>query len=234
MLNAKNAATAQLSANLNKEGRQALFSPLEDFGAILTADEWADFGLFPPAEKLAINTNVTSTDIKAQDPYGGPDIILKTDVTDVTASYDNIPVLTPDTTIRALHVGSVPVALAGALAGASISPFAPGMSIQGRLIVIRRHRATAGESDPLYKVYWHPRVGLQNNGEGDNQNQETLQFKAAIQGFLDQAKLPAELQGVKTQVGSMGSIFTIPASKLDALLDVLKDAAKLDAVAPTP
>ncbi|WP_155300958.1 hypothetical protein [Deinococcus kurensis] len=231
MITAINAATAKLADNLTREGRQVLISPLDDFGTILTADEWADMGLFPPAEKLAITTNVTSTDIKAQDPNGGPDLLLRTDVTDVTASYDNIPVLTPDDVIRALHVGSIPTALAGPLAGGTISPFAPGASIQARMIVIRRHQ---GGSDPLYKVYWHPRIGLQNNGEGDNQNQETLQFKAAIQAFTEQANLPAELQAYVTQVGSMGSIFTIPSSKLSALLDVLEDAAKKGATAPTP
>lgn len=229
-LTAKNASTSQLSDNLTREGRQVLFSPLDPFGDLLTVNDWADMGLFPPAEKLAINTNITSTDIKAQDPNGGPDLLLRTDVTDVTASYDNIPVLTPDNTIRALHVGSIPMATTGALAGGSISPFAPGASITGRMIVIRRHTQASG--DPLYKVYWHPRVGLQNNGEGDNQNQETLQFKAAIQGFTEQANLPAALQPYKTYVGSMGAIFTIPASKLDALLDILKDAAKKGAAAP--
>lgn len=234
MLTAKNSSTAQLAANLSREGRQVLFSPLSDFGDLLTADEWADFGLFPPQEKIAINSNVSSTDIKAQDPNGGPDITLATDVTEVSASYDSIPAFTPDNLIRSLHIGSVPKNLTGALAGATISPFAPGMSIAGRLIVIRRHLATAAEPDPTFKVYWHPRVGLQNAGEGDNQNRETLIFKAAIQAFLDQTKLPAALQDVKKEVGTMGAIFTVPASLLDELLDVLKDAGKLNAVAPTP
>lgn len=230
MLEAKNRLTAQLAANLTREGRQVFFSPLENFGALLTPDDWADLGLFPPAEKLAVNTNVQSQDIKAQDPFAGPDILLRTDVTDVTASYDNIPVLTPDETVRALHVGSVPVVMAGTVAGATISPFTPGASVQGRMIVVRRHLASAADADPLFKVYWHPRVGLQNNGEGDSQTVETLQFKAAIQAFLDQANLPAELQAYQPQVSSLGAIFTIKASQLSDLLDILKGAAKLGAV----
>ncbi|MFC6660095.1 hypothetical protein [Deinococcus multiflagellatus] len=181
MLVTKNTATARLSANLTKEGRQALFSPLEDFGTVLTADEWADLGLFPPAEKLAITTNISSTDIKAQDPEGGPDLTLATDVTDVTATYDNIPILTPDALVRALHVGSMPTAMAGALAGATISPFAPGASIMGRFILIRRHK---GAGDPIFKVYWHPRFALQNNGEGDSQGKDTLQFRGPCARLL--------------------------------------------------
>ena len=232
MLIAKNAGTAQLASNLSREGRQAFFSPLQGFGTLLTPDDWVDFGLFPPAEKITPTSNVSSSPITAQDPFGGPPILLATDVTEVTASYDNLPVLTPDNIIRALHAGSVPVNMTGALAGATVSPFAPGMSVLGRFIVVRRHQASAAEADPNYKVYWHPRVGLQSNGEGDNQNRETLQFKVPIQAFLDQAKLPVELQDVKQQISSMGSIFTVPASKLDALLDVLKGAGKLDATAP--
>lgn len=227
----KNANDAQSADNLTREGRQVLFSPLDAFGNLLTASEWADLGLFPPAEKLSITTNVTSTDIKAQDPNGGPDLLLRTDVTDVTASYDNIPVITPSTLVRALHVGSTPMATTGALAGGTISPFSPGASIVGRMVVIRRH---VGGSDPLYKVYWHPRVGLQNNGEGESQGVETLQFKAAIQAFTAQANLPTELQPYVSQIGSMGAIFTIPASKLEALKDILLNAAEKGEAAPTP
>lgn len=217
---AKNSTTARQAANLTREGRQVLLSPLEAFGTILAATEWADLGLFPPAEKVAINTNVTRESIKAQDPNGGPDLLLVEDTTEVTATYDNIPVLTPDETVRALHVGSVPVAMTDALAGGTISPFAPGASIPARMIVIRRHQ---GGADPLYKVYWHPRVAIQNNGEGDNQNRETLQFRVPVQSYL--GDLSVALDAYSAQVGPMGAIFTIPASKLDALLDILKGEA---------
>lgn len=217
---AKNSTTARQAANLTREGRQVLLSPLEAFGTILAATEWADLGLFPPAEKVAINTNVTRESIKAQDPNGGPDLLLVEDTTEVTATYDNIPVLTPDETVRALHVGSVPVALTDTLAGGTISPFAPGASIPARMIVIRRHQ---GGPDPLYKVYWHPRVAIQNNGEGDNQNRETLQFRVPVQSYL--GDLSPALDAYSAQVGPMGAIFTIPASKLDALLDILKGEA---------
>ncbi|MFK7601887.1 hypothetical protein ACI3L1_06710 [Deinococcus sp. SM5_A1] len=218
---AVNSTTARLAANLTREGRQVLISPLEAFGTILLATDWADLGLFPPAEKVAINTNVTRESIKAQDPSGGPDLLLVEDTTEVTATYDNIPVLTPDETVRALHVGSVPVALTDpALTGGTISPFAPGASIPARMIVIRRHQ---GGADPLYKVYWHPRVAIQNNGEGDNQNRETLQFRVPVQSYL--GTLSAALAPYSAQVGPMGAIFTILASQLDALLDILKAEA---------
>lgn len=214
-----NNATSRLATNLTREGRTVLVSPLEDFGTIL-ADTWINLGLFPPQEKIALTTNTNTTDIKAQNPDGGPDDLLAQDVSDATAVYDSIPVLTPDETVRALHVGSPAAAMTGALAGGSISPFAIGAAINCRMIVIRKH---LGGADPLQKVYWHPRVSLQNNGEGDNQNRETLQFRAPVLAW--NGVFLTDLSAYESQKGTLGAIFTIPNSKLTALLDALNDEA---------
>lgn len=214
-----NNATSRLATNLSREGRTVLFSPLDNFGTIL-ADTWINLGLFPPQEKIALTTNTNTTDIKAQNPDGGPDDLLAQDVGDATAVYDSIPVLTPDETVRALHVGSPAAPLTGALAGGTISPFTIGAAINGRMIVIRKHQ---GGGDPLQKVYWHPRVSLQNNGNGDNQNRETLQFRAPVLAWS--GTFAADLSAYEAQRSSLGAIFTIPNSKLQALLDALDDEA---------
>lgn len=216
----KNSSTARQSKNLSREGRQVFVSPLVDVGDIDVAD-WVDLGLFPPGEKVSPTNNVTREPIKAQDPAGGPDLLLVEDVTDVTAVYDNIPVLTPDEYVRRLHLGSTPVAMTeAALAGTTISPFDPGASIPARMILVRRHKASG---DPIYKVYWHPRVALQNNGEGDNQNKETVQFRVPVQSFT--GTLSAALDDYAPSISPLGAIFSVPASKLDALLDILKAEA---------
>lgn len=215
-----NTSTATLATNLSREGRTVLFSPLEAFGPI-AANAWVNLGLFPPQEKIALTTNTNTEDVRAQDPEGGPDLLLAQDVTEATAVYDNLPVLTPDDTVRALHTGSPASPLTGALAGGTISPFTIGAQINGRLIVVRKH--LSGGADRLQKVYWHPRVSLQNNGEGDSQNRETLQFRAPIIGWT--GNFQTDLSEYNAQKSAMGAIFTIPNSKLQALLDALADEA---------
>lgn len=215
----KNSTTARLSKNLSREGRQVFVSPLSAVGDIAVTD-WVDLGLFPPGEKVSPTNNVTREPIRAQDPAGGPDLLLVEDVTDVTAVYDNIPILTPDEYVRRLHLGSAPTAMTGDLTGATISPFDPGASILARMILVRRHKASG---DPVYKVYWHPRVALQNNGEGDNQNKETVQFRVPVQSFI--GELSDALDAYAPSISPLGAIFSVPASKLDALLDILKAEA---------
>ncbi|WP_019585222.1 hypothetical protein [Deinococcus apachensis] len=217
MLNVINTATAILAANLVREGRQVLFSPTEAFGT-LPAGDFADMGLFPPDAKIAPSAAVDRSDIQAQNRLGGPPVTVATDVTRITVTYD-IPVLTPDETVRALHNGAPPTTIAaGPLAGSTVSPYAPGGSITGRLIVVSRR-----EGSDLVKVAWHPRAFLQSNGTGDNQNRETAQFTATVQAF--DYTPGAELAAYNAQITLYGALFTVPSAKLQALLDILAGEA---------
>lgn len=217
MLNVTNASTATLTANLTREGRQVLFSPLAAFGDV-TAGAFVDFGLFAPDAKIAPNAAVEKSDIQVQNRSGGPAVTVGTDVTKVTVTYE-IAVLTPDDTVRALHQGAPPTAItSGPLAGATISPYAPGGSVEGRLIVVNRR-----EGSDLVRVAWHPRALLQNNGYGDAQNRETAQFTVTVQGY--DYTPGTELATYDAQITLYGAIFTVPEAKLQALLDVLASEA---------
>lgn len=217
--NVINAATAKLAANATKSGRQVIVIPRENFGDLIDAGEAINLGLLPPDAKIDITTDIQRTTVYAQNPEGGPDLLLEEDVTQVSAIYEDISILTPDDLVRSLHVGAVPSALAGDLEGGTISPFAPGASISASLIVVRQH--PGANADRLFKVYWHPRVGLQSAGEGDSQGKETLKFRAPIQAFDTALVVNPALQAYKPKIGSMGAIFTIPASKLDTLVNLL-------------
>lgn len=217
-----NAATARSAQNLTVEGREVMWRLKSAFGT-LPAGTWIVAGLFPPDAKISVTTDVTRTEVLAQNPEGGAPIQLTEDVTGVSAVYDSIPVLTPDETVRMLHAGAVPVPLTGALEGGTISPFEVGASIPVTQVVIRRHKGAA--ADRLFKVYVHFTVGLQANGEGDSQGKETLDFRAPVQAF-DKNLLEADsaLAAFKPQIGDLGAVFTIPANKLQALLDAIDDA----------
>lgn len=217
MLNVANSTTATLSANLTREGRQVLFSPIQAFGTI-PAGAFVDLGLFPPDAKIAPNASVDRADIQAQNREGGPPVVIASDVTKITVTYD-LPVLTPDDTVRALHNGTPPTTIAdGPLAGATISPYSPGGSVTGRLIVVSRR-----EGSDLVRVAWHPRAFLQSNGAGDNQNRETLQFTATVQAF--DYTPGTELAAYDAQITQYGAVFTVPRASLQTLLDILASEA---------
>lgn len=217
MLNVTNANTALLAANLVREGRQVLFSPTETFGTI-PAGDFADMGLFPPDAKVAPNAAVDRSDIQAQNRLGGPPITVATDVTKITVTYDLV-ILTPDETVRALHNGAPPTSITtGPLAGSTISPYSPGGSITGRLIVVSRR-----EGSDLVKVAWHPRAFLQSNGTGDNQNRETSNFTVTVQAY--DYTPGQDLVAFNAQITLYGAIFTVPSAKLQALLDILAEEA---------
>lgn len=215
-----NNGTSNLTTNLSREGRTVLFSPLEAFGS-LAAGSWVNLGIFPPGEKVAPTLNTTREQVRGQDPEGGPDLLLAEDVTEATAVYENIPILTPDDTVRGLHVGSPATPMGGGFAGATISPFTIGAGVDGRMIVIRKRQG--GGETRRQKVYWHPRVTLQNNGEGDAENRETVQFRAPVVGYT--GTFNSDLVAYNAAKSPLGAIFTIPHNQLQALLDALADEA---------
>ncbi|WP_027459265.1 hypothetical protein [Deinococcus murrayi] len=217
MLNVTNSNTATLSANLTREGRQVLFSPLEDFGPV-DAGSFLDLGLFPPDARIAPTSNVERSDIQAQNREGGPPIVLASDVTSISVTYD-LPVLTPDDTVRDLHNGTPSATISsGPLAGTTVSPFSPGASVLGRLIVVSKR-----EGSDRVRVAWHPRAFLQSNGTGDNQNRETLQFTATVQAF--DYTPGTDLAAYDAQITQYGAVFTVPRAKLADLLDILAEEA---------
>lgn len=225
MLTVANSNTATLSANLTREGRQALFSPVAAFGTI-PAGNFVDLGLFPPDAKIAPNASIDRSDIQAQNREGGPPVVIASDVTKISVTYD-IPVLTPDDTVRDLHNGTPAATIAsGPLAGTTISPYTPGASILGRLVIVSKR-----ESSDKVRVAWHPRAFLQSNGTGDNQNRETLQFTATVQAF--DYTPGAELAAYDAQITQYGAVFTVPRAKLQALLDILAEEA-LPLAPPAP
>jgi hypothetical protein len=216
-----NQTTARAAENAVKEGRQVLIVLREAFGTI-PAGSVIDLGLFPTDEKIAVTTDIQRTSVFAQNPEGGADVLLTEDVTQVSATYDSIPVLTPDDTVRALHAGSTPTAMTGTLAGATVSPFAPGMSIPVSQIVVRRH--PGANAQRMQRIFWHPRVGLQSAGEGDNSGKETLIFRSVVQ-TIDKALIvnPA-LVGYLEHIGVMGAVFNVPNDKLTTVLEILAEA----------
>ena len=212
-INIVNSNTARLSSNLAREGRQVLFSPTETFAGI-AEDGFADLGLFPPDAKIAPTSNIQRSDIQAQNPNGGAPIVLASDTTSISITYD-IPVLTPDDTVRDLHNGTPSAEITdGPLAGSKISPITPGASIVGRLIILNRR-----EGQDLVRVAWHPRAFLQSNGTGDSQNRDTVQFTATVQAF--NYTPGSTLSAYDAQITEYGAIFTVARDKVQTLLNTL-------------
>lgn len=212
-----NSDTALLASNLSKEGRQVLFSPVEDFTGI-TEGDFVDLGYFPPDATIAPVSNLTRTPVTAQNREGGPPVTLANPVTELDVTYE-IPVLTPDDLVRDLHGGSPATEITtGTLAGATISPFSPGASLLGRMIVVSKR---AGSD--IVRVAWHPRAFLQSNGFGDSQDNDTVQFTVSLQAF--DYTPGSTLLAYNAQITQYGALFTIPRAKLQALLDVLAEEA---------
>lgn len=213
--------TARAAENAVKEGRQILWVLREAFGNI-PAGSVIDAGLFPTDEKIAVTTDIQRTSVFAQNPEGGADLLLTEDVTQVSATYDSIPVLTPDDTVRALHAGSTPTPMTGTHDGVTVSPFAPGMSIPVSQIVVRRH--PGANTQRLQRVFWHPRMGLQSAGEGDNSGKETLIFRGVVQSINKELIVNPALTPYLESIGAMGAIFNVPNDKLASFLEVLAEA----------
>lgn len=213
-----NDQSAYAAANMIPEGRIVLFDPLDAFAGITGA---VNLGLFPEDAVIAPNAEVTRETIRAINPEGGASIVVEERVTETTISYE-IPVLTPSEQVRSLHNGAPAVALTDpSLTGVSVTPFTPGASILGRMIVIAKRPGT--DADRLFRVFWHPRAALQSNGLGESQGEQTLLFTASVRAHTYEPG-PA-FDDVATQITQYGAIFTVPASDLAALLTALDTEA---------
>lgn len=217
MLTVVNANTTLLAANLSKFGRQVLFSPLELFTGI-TLGDFADLGYFPADATIAPTSNVTRTPVTAQNREGGAPVTLANPVTEIEVTYE-VPVLTPDELIQDLHSGTPATPItSGTLAGVKVSPFSPGASLLGRMIVVSKR----GNSN-IVRVAWHPRAFLQSNGFGDSQDNDTALFTVNIQAF--DYTPGTELLAYNAQITQYGALFSVARDKLQALLDVLAEEA---------
>lgn len=213
-----NAATAYLATNMVAEGRIVLFDPIGTFEGITGA---VNLGLFPEDAVIAPNAEVTRETIRAINPEGGASIVVEERVTETTISYE-IPVLTPSEQVRSLHNGAPAVALTDpTLTGVSVTPFTPGASILGRMVVIAKR--PGADADRLFRVFWHPRAALQSNGLGESQGEQTLLFTASVRAHTYEPG--AAFDDVATQITQYGAIFTVPASDLAALLTALDTEA---------
>lgn len=209
-----NDQSAYAAANMIPEGRIVLFDPLDAFAGITGA---VNLGLFPEDAVIAPSSEVTRETIRAVNPEGGPSIVVDERITETTITYE-IPILTPSEQVRSLHNGAPAVALTDpTLTGVSITPFSPGASILGRMVVIAKRPGT--DANRLFRVFWHPRVALQSNGQGESQGEQTLLFTATVRAHTYEPG-PA-FDDVATQITQYGAIFTVPASQLPELLAAL-------------
>lgn len=210
-----NAAESYDADNLSRTGNEVLLSPRTAFGSI-DKNEWVRVGYFDPADDIAPTTNTNTTDIKAQNPTGGPDILLLQETTEATAIFESIAPLTPSNEILELHAGA-PAVPVGA-GGITVSPFTIGATIGTRMIVVKRRLTT--DPDRIQKVYWFPNVGLASNGTVDKQNRKAPQFRGSILTW-DGDVVDAEIDAAIPDGPFMGQVFNVPNSQLDAFLTKL-------------
>ena len=213
-----NNATAESIANLSREGNTLYVSPVEVFGTI-AAGSWVRLGYFAPGDNFYPTTNTSTEQVKAQNPEGGPDLILAEETTEASAVYENVAPLTPSREVLALHTGAPGTPMTGTFAGGTISPFTIGSSVLARMIVVKK-RAGASADRPQ-KVFWHPRVGLQNAGVTQKENKDVPQFRIPVLAW--NGTFSTDLSEYEAAKTSLGAVFTIPDSKLDALLLALAD-----------
>lgn len=208
-----NASESYNADNFSKEGNEVLVSPKIAVGS-LAKNAWARAGYFDPGDDITPTTNTSTTDRKAQNPTGGPDITIATETTEASAVLDSIAPLTPTKEITELHAGSPAVAVGTPGDGITASAFTIGANIPARLIIIKR-RLTP---DParIQKVLWFPNVGLMNNGTVTKQERNVPNFRATILSWDDNIVDTAIAAAVARP--TMGTIFNVPNDKLDAFL----------------
>ena len=210
-----NSSTATLRANIEKEGRIVLIDPLDLLGG--TPGELYDMGLFPTDARIAPSIDVTRETIRAASREGGEDITVGEEVRDVTISYD-IPVLSPDAYIRALHAGSAAViAESGTLATVRAYGFNPSAGVLVRFINVRKRPSG------VHRVIWHPRMQLSPQAPGDANGNDTLVFRGVVQAFTYTPG--GALATFDAAITQYGAEFHVPDALLDELLEALQGEA---------
>lgn len=215
--NVTNAAASVDPANLSRTGNEVLVSPRVAYGSI-AKNSWLRLGYFDPADDIAPTTNTNTTDIMAQNPTGGADILLATDTTEATAVFESIAPLTPSKEVLALHAGAPAVNVGNASTGVTVSAFTIGATIGTRMIVIKRR--LSADAKRLVQVYWFPNVGLANNGTVDKQNRKAPQFRGSILAW-DGTITDTDINAAITSRPFMGQVFNVPDDGLDAFLTKL-------------
>lgn len=229
----KNRATMYDVDNFKRAGNTFLFSPKRALGTLIAAGDWVGFGYFRPDFQLAPTTDVQRTEIKVQDPQGGPAFTLIEDITEVTAVYETIEPVTPSAEVRALHKGAVPTMVNGAgLTGVTISPFTAGASIEGSAMAIRILEDAAGGEEQRFELFYHQSIALQSNGYGDYEGRSTPIFRAPVRSGSTSLTDAGLLNAYEGSVSGMGAYFEGPVSSLAALINALKSES--DALDPTP
>ncbi|MDO4244565.1 MAG: hypothetical protein Q4C89_00890 [Deinococcus sp.] len=226
----KNRATMYDADNFKRAGNTFLFSPKRPLGALIAAGDWVGFGYFRPDFELAPTTDVQRTEIKVQDPNGGPAFTLLEDITDITAVYDAIEPVTPSPEVRALHKGAVPTAVQGAgLSGVTISPFTAGASIEGSAMAIRVLEDAVGGTEQRFELYYHQGVALQSNGYGNYEGRSTPIFRAPVRSGATTLTDEGLLAAYEGSVSNLGAYFEGPISALAPLVKALMtESAALD------
>lgn len=220
MLTVINSDTATLPANAAASGQILYFDPITPTG-FATDNQFIDLGYLPEGTRLAPNIEVTRETLRGAGRTSGAAVDLATVVTSATYGYE-IPLLTSDERVRALHAGSPAATLTGSggVSGVKVYQINPEATVTGRFIFVKQR--PGGPHD----VIFHPRLQLSANGStAGDQNSEVLNFVASVQAY---AWAPSTgLPGITVaQVSQYGALFVAQdAAALDALLTVLDTEA---------
>lgn len=223
MLTIANLNTALLPANARGSGQIIYFDPITPEG-LATGNGFLDLGYFPEGTRISPNVEVTREDLMAAGRESGASVRIASVVSNSTIGYE-IPVLTPDTQVRALHAGAGAVTAAGeTLSGVRAYQINPEAAVVGRFVFVKKRPGGP------HTVVWHPRFELSANGTGDGDaNSEVLNFVGSVQAY---SYTPAAaFADLVTAIGQYGVMFEAPT---DAALDALLTALDTEAVPEAP
>lgn len=222
MLTVANTNTALDAANARGSGQIIYFDPITPEG-LATGNGFLDLGYFPEGTRISPNIEVNREDLLAAGRESGASVRIASVIANSTIGYE-IPVLTPDAQVRALHTGAGAVIATGeTLAGVRAYQINPEAAVVGRFVFVKKR------PNGPHTVIWHPRFELSANGTADGDaNSETLNFVGSVQAYRYK---PAEaFAGMVTAIGQYGVMFEAPTDAgLDALLTALDAEALPDA-----
>lgn len=222
MLTIVNQATALLASNARGSGQILYFDPITPEG-LATGNGFIDLGYLPENTRISPNAEVTREDLMAAGRESGSSVRIASVVTNATIGYE-IPILTPDAFVRALHAGAGPATATGTtLEGVRAYQINPEAAVVGRFVFVKKRPGGP------HTVIWHPRFELSANGTADGDaGSEVLNFLGSVQAFR---YTPAEaFAGLITAINQYGVMFEVPN---DATLDALLTALDGEAL-PTP
>ena len=214
-----NTATATLAANARGSGQILYFDPISPDG-LATGNSFIDMGYLPDGTRISPNAEVIREDLMAAGRESGASVRIASVVSSANIGYE-IPILTPDENVRALHAGAgAAIATGTTLTGVRAYQINPEAAVLGRFVFVKKR-----PSGP-HTVIWHPRFELSANGssEGDA-NSEVLNFVGSVQAY---GYTPAaDFEGLVKAIGQYGVMFQAPD---DATLDELLTALDKEAL----